>query len=199
MIANSVYSPISQVQGEILHVENEAFGHLPKSFLKRYEPLFHGQLISFLISGTGFFASLLASKDANLPMLQSFLTYFTLSFFILQFLYQNVSNSQKKEKLEWPIWMYFGVSILDVEANIIIISAYKYTSITSIMLLDCFSIPCVMVLSKLFIGSNYNKTHIAGVIICILGMGCIVLSDIYYNTNEKASNALLGDILCLVS
>ena len=43
------------------------------------------------------------------------------------------------------------LSIADVEANYFVVKAYSYTSITSVMLLDCFTIPCVMVLSCVFL------------------------------------------------
>ena len=36
----------------------------------------------------------------------------------------------------------------DVEANACVVLAYSYTTLTSVMLLDCFTIPCVMVLSR---------------------------------------------------
>jgi solute carrier family 35, member F1/2 len=158
-------------------------------------PLLHGQCISILISGTGIFASLLSSRDANCPMLLSTLNYFLLS------LYMIMRWREHGTQLQLPWWSYLCVAILDVEANVLVVTAYNYTSITSIMLLDCFSIPCVMVLSIIFLKTRYNIKHVIGVMICLLGMGCIVLSDAYVDkgSDDDGKNPVKGDILCLVS
>lgn len=158
-------------------------------------PLLHGQCISILISGTGIFASLLSSKDANCPMLLSSLNYLLLS------LYMVMRWRKHGTQLQLPWWSYLCVAILDVEANVLVVTAYNYTSITSIMLLDCFSIPCVMILSIIFLKTRYNTMHSIGVVVCLLGMGCIVLSDAYVDrgSDDNSRNPVKGDILCLVS
>jgi solute carrier family 35, member F1/2 len=190
----------------------------PSSFLQRSLPLLHGQYISILISGTGFFASLLSSKNSNCPILLSLLNYTLLSTYLLR-LYWRHHHPQPFHpetpskpsipvgamKLSQPYWVYFLIGLIDVEANIIVNSAYNYTSITSIMLLDCFSIPCVMLLSVFFLHAQFNRSHYYGVLICLAGMGCIILTDTYFNRNASdddeetvASNPLKGDILCLI-
>lgn len=93
---------------------------------------------------------------------------------------------------------YLGAAFIDVEANFLIILAYNYTSITSIMLLDCFTIPCAMGLSYIFLGCRYNFYHFYGVSLCILGLICIVISDISSAETEYGSAPLYGDILCLI-
>jgi solute carrier family 35 protein F1/2 len=243
-------------------------------------PILHGQFISVLISGTGFFASLLADRSANCPMFMSLLTYALLS---LHLFWLNSAQSgsgsggqsagqsegyvdldgeesqvQRSDshshgsssssssgsgsasradgrthgpltgagsadqssmlivednssyEMHCPWYLYLFLALLDVEANVIIISAYNYTSITSIMLLDCFSIPCVMMLSFCFLGAKYRRQHIVGVVICLFGMGCIILSDSSNlddigpsqgddgGDDQKSSNAVKGDILCLI-
>lgn len=170
-----------------------------------YLPLFHGQFISLLIAGTGFFASLLSSRDVNTPMLQSLLNYVLLSTCLVRLVLRNQSQGSSPAspclqfKLQWPWWMYLGVAILDVEANVLVVTAYQYTSITSIMLLDCFSIPCVMLLSRLFLRAQYRPQHVAGVVICVTGLVLTVISDILqHGSGAKPKGALFGDILCLV-
>ena len=61
------------------------------------------------------------------------------------------------ETLVRKSWFYFLVSLVDVEANYLVVKAYQYTSITSVMLLDSFTIPCVMLLSFIFLGSRYRS------------------------------------------
>eukprot|EP01035_Chromulina_nebulosa_P028956 gene28956-38305_t len=98
--------------------------------------------------------------------------------------------------------MYLLAAVLDCEANFLVLEAYNYTSITSVMLLDCFTIPCAMVLSAIFLKCRYTWKHLAGVLICLSGLVCIVLND-YLNFNgddsaSSGSNPLIGDILCLM-
>lgn len=50
-----------------------------------------------------------------------------------------------------PWWRYALLALCDVEANYFVVKAYEYTSITSVMLIDCFTIPCVMILSCVFL------------------------------------------------
>ena len=100
------------------------------------------------------------------------------------------------------LWWYVFAAILDVEANYLVLLAYNYTTITSVMLLDCFTIPVAMVLSYLFLGCRYNYMHILGTVICLLGLTCIVINDSLVANGDDAaegSNPVLGDILCLSS
>ena len=57
---------------------------------------------------------------------------------------------------------YVFAAMIDVYGNFLIIMAYNYTTITSIMLLDCFTIPVAMVLSYIFLGCQYNAYHMLG-------------------------------------
>ena len=57
---------------------------------------------------------------------------------------------------------YVCAALIDVYGNFFIIMAYNYTTITSIMLLDCFTIPVAMVLSYVFLGCQYNAYHMLG-------------------------------------
>lgn len=100
-----------------------------------------------------------------------------------------------------PWWLYAVMAVVDLEANVIIVSAYRYTSVTSVMLLDCFSIPCVMLLSYVFLSAKYTCTHLVGVLICLAGMACIIVSDSLSGGGgcEDCSNPFYGDMLCLVS
>ena len=93
---------------------------------------------------------------------------------------------------------YLGAALVDVEANFLIIQAYNYTSITSIMLLDCFTIPCAMGLSYFFLGSRYNNYHFAGVMLCLLGLICIVISDLLSEQTQYGTAPFFGDLLCLL-
>jgi solute carrier family 35 protein F1/2 len=109
------------------------------------------------------------------------------------------SNPQQRRNL---YGYYLLAAILDLEANYLVISAYNYTTITSVMLLDCFTIPSSMVLSYYFLGYQYNLSHFVGAILCLVGLGLIVLSDILVaedtsSATTAARDPVVGDILCL--
>lgn len=199
-----------------------------------------GQLISVLIAGTGFFASLLSSDGVSVPLLLNTINYTLLAPYLLfrrkligkrpgiiiccseesdscsQILNQPFPSCSTESdsipndagsylfrfsQLSCPWWLYAVLALVDLEANVIIVSAYRYTSVTSVMLLDCFSIPCVMILSYLFLSAKYTWTHLVGVAICLAGMGCIIISD-YISSGgscDSCSNPFYGDMLCLVS
>jgi solute carrier family 35 protein F1/2 len=107
---------------------------------------------------------------------------------------------------------YLLLSFVDVEANyfgkhltlapvsliIVVVKAYQYTSITSVMLLDCFTIPCVMVLSRIFLKATYSKKQYIAVALCLSGLFVLVVSDYFYNPKDSGSKPILGDICCLL-
>jgi solute carrier family 35 protein F1/2 len=194
--------------------------------------IIHGQLISVLIAGTGVFASILSSfqPSANFPLFMNFFNYLLLSFFLLRLYYRrsqsklqlddileidftsesltlpknSLNSSEKQPAVHVSRWVYVLAAVLDVEANFLVLLAYNYTSITSVMLLDCFTIPCAMILSYTFLGCRYTKKHLFGTFICLLGLTCIVINDMVYNVQEDdessspKKHALMGDIFCLV-
>jgi drug/metabolite transporter (DMT)-like permease len=99
------------------------------------------------------------------------------------------------------IWWYVLAAILDLEANFLVITAFNYTSITSIALLDCFTIPSAMILSYFFLEARYVLRHYLGVGICLLGMVCIVLSDRFADAeggnSDSSKTAFFGDMICI--
>jgi solute carrier family 35 protein F1/2 len=106
-----------------------------------------GQVLSVLISGTGVASSLLAANNVNLSSTQSFLNYFLILVIFLPPWLHRVRWSGLKEVLRDRWMVYICLAVCDVEANFLVVLAYQYTSLSSVMLLDCFSIPCVMLLS----------------------------------------------------
>lgn len=60
-----------------------------------------------------------------------------------------------------------------------VVKAYQYTSITSVMLLDCWSIPTVMLLTWVFLKTKYRFRKITGVVVCIAGLVIVVFSDVH--------------------
>eukprot|EP01041_Mallomonas_annulata_P001863 gene1863-3613_t len=154
-----------------------------------------GQTISVLLAVNCVFASFLTENDSNFPELMSFVFYLSLSTYFFHRLYKSESIS-----LTQPWYWYTIIAFFDVEGNFLMTTAYKYTSLTSIGLLDCFAIPCVVLLSHLFLNAKYKIRHFIGASISILGMLSVVLSDLYFsNKSNSPPNPLLGDCMVLVA
>lgn len=115
---------------------------------------------------------------------------------------QSTKQQQQQQRTEFHFGWYLLAALLDVEGNYLFIRAYDYTSITSIMLLDCFTIPSAMLLSYLFMGAKYKRVHVVGIVVCIAGLVCCVTSDVLQGRNAAAdltsSNQFLGDMMCIL-
>jgi drug/metabolite transporter (DMT)-like permease len=120
-------------------------------------------------------------------------------------------QQQKQQSTPVHFGWYIAATILDMGGNWLFIKAYDFTTITSIMLLDCFTIPSAMLLSYLFLRISYKPIHVLGVVICICGLVCIVLSDLYLPTAFSSSSSsspstnkfalrdgVLGDVMCIL-
>jgi len=110
---------------------------------------------------------------------------------------------QLMDGTQLPLWKYALLALADVEGNFLVVCAYQYTSISSVMLLDCFSIPVVMLLSAAVLHAKYSREHRLAVLLCLLGISVLVASDIlrdgdgFFPVSWNAS-ALYGDLLCLL-
>ncbi|KAM9993420.1 hypothetical protein ACTFIZ_011375 [Dictyostelium cf. discoideum] len=186
--------------GIISSIKESSFfksGFIDKRLIKkRLTGLALGQLLSVMIAGTGIFSQLLAEKGVNIPTSQSLLNYILLCFYLLVLVKRGVLWETIKTKS-----IYFApLALVDMEANYIVVKAYQYTTITSIMLLDCFTIPCVVVLSRIFLKTRFTFIHIIAVAIALAGMAILVVSDILQGESANGgSNPLLGDFLSLAS
>ncbi|POO03404.1 Solute carrier [Trema orientale] len=150
-----------------------------------------GQLLSLLITSTGFSSSELSKKGIDAPTSQSFLNYV-----LLAIVYGSIML-YRKEPLKSKWYYYVLLGVVDVEANFLVVKAYQYTSITSVMLLDCWSIPSVMLLTWLFLKTKYRYRKITGVVVCIAGLVTVVFSDVHAGDRAGGSNPSKGDVLVI--
>ncbi|KAJ6797232.1 solute carrier family 35 member F1-like isoform X1 [Iris pallida] len=150
-----------------------------------------GQFVSLLITSTGFSSSELSRRGINAPTSQSLLNYLLLAFFYGGFLVYR----RKPLRMNW--YYYLLLSFIDVEANYLVVKAYQYTSLTSVMLLDCWSIPSVIFLTWLFLKTKYRYRKFAGVAICVAGLVLVVFSDVHASDRGGGSNPLKGDMLVI--
>ncbi|KUG00111.1 Solute carrier family 35 member F2 [Phytophthora nicotianae] len=157
-----------------------------------------GQFISVLIACTGVFSQLLnGSFQIQIPVTQSAGNYLLLCMYLVDPIMR--FRRQKGYQLEISWWQYLLLAFADVEGNVLVVCAYKYTSISSVMLLDCFTIPVVMLLSTVFLRAKYTRSHFVGVLFCLVGISVLVISDVIRDQETMSwdVSALYGDFLCL--
>ncbi|PWA87761.1 solute carrier family 35 member SLC35F1/F2/F6 [Artemisia annua] len=154
--------------------------------------LFLGQVLSLFVTSTGFSSSVLAKRGINAPTSQSLANYVLLAIF-----YGIILISRKKGmKAKWYYYLLLG--LIDVEANYLVVKAYQYTSLTSVMLLDCWSIPSVIILTWLFLKTKYRFKKIAGVVICVVGLVLVIFSDVHASDrSQSGSLPIKGDLLVI--
>ena len=91
------------------------------------------------------------------------------------------------------------LSFCDVEGNYFIVLAYRYTTMLSATLINFWAIAVVVIVSFLFLRVRYHITQIAGILICIGGMGVLIASDhITGSDSGNASDELKGDLFALL-
>jgi len=158
-----------------------------------------GQLLALCVSGTGVFTSYLVQNSINIPVFQCFVVYATLACFYGPILFFRL------HKMALPLtfnpWRYLVLAICDVEANYFVVKAYQYTDLPSIQLLDCLTIPCVMILGRIVFARPWVVSRLCSAGLCVAGIVVLVLTDISRNdsSSSSASNPLLGDVFCVLS
>ncbi|XP_039268561.2 solute carrier family 35 member F1-like [Styela clava] len=167
-------------------------------------PLLYGQGLSLLICGTAVTSTYLVEDyNADIPCTQSFCNYFLLCIvYGLLLLRQKDENGNRVlfKTLKEFGWKYFLISVADVAANFLMVTAYQYTSLTSVQVLDCFVIFIVMVLSWFILKTRYKAVHYVGVVIALLGVAVMITADVLLDRGGEGSgsNPLLGDMMVLL-
>ncbi|GBF90182.1 hypothetical protein Rsub_03315 [Raphidocelis subcapitata] len=145
------------------------------------------QLLSLCLAVTGITSASLAAAGVAVPTSQSVLNYALLA---LTF---GSARLARGGRLARPWWAYALLALVDVEANFLVVKAYQYTSLTSVTLLDCFTIPAVLALSHFVLGSRYRRKHYAAAALCVAGLALLVASEGRSSTAGAAP--VLGDAL----
>ena len=130
------------------------------------------------------------------PTLQSALNYL-----LLAVVFSALHVRRRGWTLAGRWWAYAGLAALDVEANLLLVSAFRFTSLSSATLLDCASIPAAVALSAVLLGARYRRPHLAGAALCVLGLAFLVLADSGGGGAAAAaagSKPWLGDVLVVV-
>lgn len=172
-----------------------------------WKALLLGQVLSGLLCATGVTSQMLqSSHNLQIPTAQSFVNYVLLCAVFTTWLACRGGDGGLIPVLRARGGRYFLLALVDVEANFLLVKAYQYTTLTSVQLLDCFTIPVVLALSWLALKVRYLPVHVLGVSVALLGVGCLVWADAHEAAQSAVgasahvsapSNRLLGDMLCL--
>eukprot|EP01028_Stygiella_incarcerata_P006571 TRINITY_DN267_c5_g1_i1.p1 TRINITY_DN267_c5_g1~~TRINITY_DN267_c5_g1_i1.p1 ORF type:complete len:358 (-),score=71.82 TRINITY_DN267_c5_g1_i1:106-1179(-) len=162
-----------------------------------------GQFLSLVIISTGICTTFLVQNGFSAPNAQIFGVYISLAVtYGPLLLYRFVKNEWNPPTVamhhRWVL-KYFFIAWADVEANFLVVLAFQYTSIVSVMLLDCFSIPCVMFLSRVFLGRRFSWKHVLASTWSVAGLLLLVLSDTQSSGGGSGHrrDPLIGDLLCI--
>lgn len=74
-------------------------------------------------------------QGISLPAAQSFLNYFALA------AVYGLNLILKKQPLKASWYKFAGLAAIDVVANFCLVEAFNFTSLTSVTLLDCWTVP----------------------------------------------------------
>ncbi|KAI9504861.1 hypothetical protein GGI25_004199 [Coemansia spiralis] len=158
-----------------------------------------GQVLSFCLTSTSILSEkLAASENVSLPNFQSFLVYALLCLVYMPISIVRLGWRAMWQNIKRRYYWYVFLAAVDVEGNYFVIKAYNYTSLLACMLLDTWTLPCVVVLSFFLLRARYRWTQILGVLMCLGGMGLLIKGDVDQGKNYAAVDAVKGDIFMLV-
>ncbi|KAL8692813.1 MAG: hypothetical protein Q9218_002228 [Villophora microphyllina] len=158
-----------------------------------YIVLVLGQVLALCITSTNTFSSLLVAQGTSIPAFQTFFNYVLLNIIYTGFTLYRYGFKRWCRLLLKDGWKYIILSFLDVEGNYFTVLAYRYTTILSAQLINFFAIVCVVIVSFLFLHVRYHVTQIAGILICIGGVGILIASDHITGASNPMNPISRGD------
>ncbi len=90
--------------------------------------------------------------------------------------------------IQGSLKMYFIMAVLDLEGNYFTFLAFRYTTLTSVSLLDALAIPSAMVFSRFMLRRRYGISHFIGALICISGIVVNVYADSKDIADDNGNN-----------
>lgn len=163
------------------------------------------QFITFFLSCTLIFSDLLSRNKINVPSFQSTGSYLLVTLLFSTTLLIRSNCSPKKPSV--ALWKYCLIAFFDVEGNFCYISAFRFTTITSISLLNCATAVFVALLSYFFLRYRYRWIHLLFIFVTLCGLTLLVLTDVFFAPKTADSSqgpvfswksTLLGNFLVIL-
>ena len=98
------------------------------------------------------------------------------------------TNFRKSKLYKKEVVFTLRSAIVDIHATLFIVFAYNLTSITSVMLLEDFTIPSAFLLSVFFLKIKYSNTHKLALILCVIGMSFSISNDVFVKEKENSDD-----------
>uniref|UniRef100_M8BDJ1 Solute carrier family 35 member F2 n=1 Tax=Aegilops tauschii TaxID=37682 RepID=M8BDJ1_AEGTA len=154
--------------------------------------LFLGQLVAFSMAACSFASSFIANLGVDAPLAQSFCTHLLLTLVYVPILLR------RRQKLRIPWYWYLVLAFVDVQGNYLVTEAYQYSSITSVTLLDCWTVVWAIILTWYALGTRYSFWQFLGAGTCVAGLALVLLSDANTpDAQDPNKIPLLGDALVI--
>lgn len=151
-----------------------------------------GQLVAFSMAVSSFASSLIASLGVDAPLTQSFFAYLLLTLVYVPIVLH------RRQKLQIPWYWYLGLAFIDVQGNYLVVKAYQYSYITSVTLLDCWTVVWVIMLTWYALGTRYSFWQFVGAGTSVAGLALVLLSDAKSpDEQDPGKIPLLGDALVI--
>ncbi|XP_037438391.1 solute carrier family 35 member F1-like isoform X1 [Triticum dicoccoides] len=154
--------------------------------------LFLGQLLAFSMADASFASSFLANLGVDAPLTQSFFAYLLLTLVYVPILLR------RRQKPRIPWYWYLALAFVDTQGGYLVVKAYQYSSITSVTLLDCWTVVWVIILTRYALGTRYSFWQFLGAGTCVAGLALVLLSDAKSpDEQDPGQMPLLGDALVI--
>jgi len=151
-----------------------------------------GQLVAFSMAASSFTSSLIANLGVDAPLTQSFFGYLLLTLVYVPI----VLHRRQKLQIAW--YWYLALAFIDVQGNYLVVKAYQYSYITSVTLLDCWTVVWVIILTWYALGTRYSFLQFVGAGTCVAGLALVLLSDAESTgVPDPSKIPLLGDALVI--
>ncbi|XP_062231507.1 uncharacterized protein LOC133928971 [Phragmites australis] len=151
-----------------------------------------GQLVAFSMAASSFTSSLIANLGVDAPLTQSLFAYLLLTLVYVPIVLR------RRQKLQISWYWYLALAFIDVQGNYLVVKAYQYSYITSVTLLDCWTVVWVIILTWYALGTRYSFWQFVGAGTCVAGLALVLLSDAKSQDEQDPSKIpLLGDTLVI--
>jgi solute carrier family 35, member F1/2 len=98
-------------------------------------------------------------------------------------------------QLHMPAYKYACMSLLDIVPNILVLTSFNTTSLTSTTLLGSLCVPSVMCCSRILLARTFGRRHYLGVALCLVGGSIMVWSDATRQSPPSDDNATTSSAL----